>query len=105
DRLASPSDAELVQRKAVAFLKDLRDRGVKEIDAGPPERLPRSLELIAGMPIAKPEVEMWIEETGLDPLARGLKWKNEPSRAQKEKFLVVVIGGGISGVNAGVHLK
>lgn len=105
DRIANAEDVAKVQRKAVAFLKDLRDRGVTELDPGPSERLPRALELIAGTTIPARELEMWIEETGLEPLARGLKWKQEPPLATREQFLVVVIGGGISGINAAVHLK
>lgn len=105
DRIANEADVALVQRKTAEFLKGLRDKGVRELDPGPAERLPRSMALIAGAPIVERELEMWTEETGLDPLARGLKWKNEPPRARKEAFLVVVIGGGISGINAAVHLK
>ena len=105
DRIASEADIARVRRKAVDFLKDLRDRGVTELEPGPPERLPRSLELIAGTTIPQRELEMWTEETGLEPLARGLKWKKEPSPARKAQFQVVIIGGGISGINAAVHLK
>lgn len=105
DRLANEADVALVQRKATAFLKGLRDRGVIELEPGPSARLPRSLELIAGAAIPQRELEMWVEETGLDPHARGLKWKEEPARARKEQFMVAVIGGGISGINAAVHLK
>ena len=66
DRIANAEDVAKVQRKAVAFLKDLRDRGVTELDPGPSERLPRALELIAGTTIPARELEMWIEETGLE---------------------------------------
>ncbi len=105
DRLANPDDVELVRSKTVAWLKDLRDGGVRPVSAGPMERLPRSLELIAGTTIPERELPMWIEETGLDPLARGLTWKTKPTAEQLQDFFVVVIGAGISGVNAAVHLK
>ncbi|MGE0308396.1 MAG: FAD-dependent oxidoreductase, partial [Acidimicrobiia bacterium] len=105
DRIADPADVATIQRLAVEFLKHLRDNEVTEIDAGPEDRLPRSLGLIAGAPLPTDELGLWIEETGLDPLARGLQWRNEPTKARKEQFQVVVIGGGISGINAAVHLK
>jgi len=105
DRIASEDDLRLVRAQATALLRRLRDSGATEVDIGPLERLPRSLELIANAAIPQSEMEMWLEETGLDPLARGLRWKGQPTPAQKEAFQVVVIGSGISGVNAAVHLK
>lgn len=105
DRLANPADVELVQRKTIAWLKELRDTGARRVSIGPMERLPHSLELIAGTSIPERELPMWIEETGLDPLARGLTWKAQPTPEQLEGFFVVVIGAGISGINAAVHLK
>ena len=105
DRLADPADVRRVQERAVTWLKSLRDSGATTVDIGSADRLPRSLEMIAGTTIPASELPMWIEETGLDPLARGLKWKDEPPASQKESFQVVVVGAGISGLNAAVHLK
>ena len=105
DRIANSSDEATVRRLAVEFLKDLRDDGERAIDVGPSDRLPQSLGLIAGAPLPDDELGLWIEETGLDPLARGLEWKTEPPRSRKEQFQVVIVGGGISGLNAAVHLK
>ena len=105
DKLVHESDVVQVRAKAVAWLNAVRHGGAGEIDIGPMERLPKSLELIAGRAIPERELPMWIEETGLDPLARGLRWKGEPSREQKEDFFVVVVGAGLSGINAAVHLQ
>ena len=105
DRLANADDVELVRAKTIAWLKDLRDSGARRVSIGPMDRLPRSLELIAGTSIPERELPMWIEETGLDPLARGLTWKTQPTPEQLESSFVVVIGAGISGINAAVHLK
>ncbi len=105
DRLANPDDVAMVRSRAIAWLEDLRDGGARQVSVGPMDRLPRSLELIAGAPIPERELPMWIEETGLDPLARGLTWQGRPTPEQLEDFLVVVIGAGISGINAAVQLK
>jgi len=105
DRIADPSDVALVQRKAVALLKSYRDQGRVEVGPGPAERLPRSLALIAGAEIPESEREMWTEETGIDPMARGLKFKGNPTPEQLASFKVGVIGSGLSGLNAAVHLK
>jgi len=47
---------------------------------------------------------MWIEETGLDPMARGPKWKKQPTQQQLDGFAPGVIGCGLSGLN-GHHEK
>ena len=105
DRLVHEADVARVRAKALAWLKSLRDSGSGEAEFGPMERLPKSLEMIYGRAIPERELPMWIEETGLDPLARGLRWKGQPTRDQKEKFHVVVVGAGISGISAAVQLK
>jgi len=104
DKLVHESDVAKVRAKALAWLQGLRD-GSGEADLGPMSRLPRALELIYGRTIPQRELPMWLEETGIDPLARGLKWKGQPTREQKEGFLVVVVGAGISGISAAVQLK
>ena len=105
-RLAKDSDVELIRSKAVAFLKDYRDRGAGDIDLGPTERLFRSLSLIAGEEIPEAERDMWMEVTAFDPWVRGLTWKGEPPpKKAREAFTVGIIGAGLSGLNAAVHLK
>lgn len=105
DYIADPADVARLRKMAADLLKSYRDRGVKEVEIGPTERLFHSLELIAGAEIPPSEREMWLEETGLDPLARGLRWKKKPTADQLAGFKVGVIGSGLSGINAAVHLK
>ena len=105
DKLVHEADVARVRAKALAWLQGLRDSDSGEAELGPMERLPRSLEMIFGREIPARELPMWIEETGIDPLARGLQWKGQPTREQKEAFLVVVVGAGISGISAAVQLK
>lgn len=103
--LASDEDVALVQRKAADFLKSYRDAGAGPIDPGPMARLPLSLALAAGDPIPEDELGMWIEETALDPWARGLVWTEKPAAEQMANFTVAVIGAGMGGLNAAVQLK
>ena len=105
DYIADPADVARVQKMAADLLKNYRDRGAAEVDIGPLDRLPASLALIAGAELPKAELEMWVEETGIDPMARGLKWKKQPTQQQLDGFTVGVIGCGLSGLNAAVHLK
>ena len=103
--ISKDSDVALLRRKAAAFLKAYRDRGAGDIDLGSPGRLYRSLSLTAGVDLPEEEREMWLEETALDPWARGLEWPTEPTPEQRAGFKVAVIGSGLSGLNAAVMLK
>jgi 4-hydroxyacetophenone monooxygenase len=105
EMLAEESDIDLVRAKAAKFLKDYRDRGAGDIQVGPPERLRRSISLTTGLDIPESEIELWIEQLGIDPYARGIVWKEKPKPAQLEKFTVAVIGAGMGGLNAAVMLK
>jgi 4-hydroxyacetophenone monooxygenase len=98
-------DTELLRRKGAEFLKAYRDRGAGEISIGPDERLPTSLRLASTFELADDDMDLWIEELAIDPWARGLEWKNPPSPERLEAFNVVVIGGGLGGLNAAIQLK
>ena len=98
-------DTALLRRKGVEFLKAYRDRGAGEISIGPEERLPTSLRLASHFELADEDLGLWIEELALDPWARGLQWKTPPPPNQLEAFNVVVIGGGLGGLNAAIQLK
>jgi 4-hydroxyacetophenone monooxygenase len=105
NRIAKDSDVALLRRKAAAFLKTYRDQGAGDIDLGAPERLHRSLSLTAGVDLPEEERELWLEQTALDPWARGLAWPVQPTPEQRANFKVAVIGSGLSGLDAAVMLK
>ena len=48
---------------------------------------------------------LYLEELSLDPWARGLEWKTPPPPERLEAFNVIVIGGGLGGLNAAIQLK
>src|SRR5271155_50227 len=103
--VSNPSDVALIQSKAAAFLKSYRDQGAGDIPYGPPERLPRSLNLAAGTDLPASEFELWLEQLALDPWARGLLWQQPPPAQDLRKFIVAVIGAGMGGLNAAVQMK
>lgn len=103
--IGNPSDVALIRRKAAEFLKACRDAGRREIPLGPAARLQRSLGLTAGAHVPSAELEMWVEQLGLDPHVRGLAWSTPPTAEQLEGFSVLVIGAGMGGLNAAVQLK
>jgi cation diffusion facilitator CzcD-associated flavoprotein CzcO len=103
--ISDPSALAMIRSKAAAFLKFYRDQGAPDIPCGPPERLPRSLSLVAGTDIPASELEMWLEQLALDPWARGLVWQDPPPSQNSREFVVAVIGAGMGGLNAAVQLK
>jgi 4-hydroxyacetophenone monooxygenase len=95
----------LLQRKAAEFLKAYRDRGAGEISIGPEERLPVSLRLASTFELADEDMGLYLEELSLDPWARGLTWTTPPPQDRLDAFNVIVIGGGLGGLNAAIQLK
>jgi 4-hydroxyacetophenone monooxygenase len=102
---AADDGVALLQRKAAEFLKAYRDAGAAEISIGAEERLPTSLRLASSFELADEDMGLYIEELSLDPWARGLRWQTPPPQDRLEAFNVVVIGGGLGGLNAAIQLK
>ncbi|MCB2061014.1 MAG: NAD(P)/FAD-dependent oxidoreductase [Novosphingobium sp.] len=103
--VADEEDVATLRSKALDFLKAYRDGGAGEIGYGPEERLLESMALSAGEPMPEAEIPMWLEQTALDPFVRGIEWKEPPPKMKREEFLVGIIGSGLSGLDAAVHLK
>lgn len=103
-RIAGEDAVRAIRDKAARFLRQVRDTG-KPVALGDDERLMTSLGLAVGDTVPETERGMWLEQTALDPWARGLEWHAEPDAQRRENFRVAVIGTGLSGLNAAVHLK
>ena len=103
--LADPADVDRIREKAKDFLIKYRDSGAGPIDIGPLERLPASMGMAVSADIPEDEVYLWLEETGLDPWARSLEWRQTPPADRLANFTVVVVGTGLGGLNAAVQLK
>jgi 4-hydroxyacetophenone monooxygenase len=102
--LTDPDDIALLRERAAAFLKSYRDAGAGPLTIGPAGRLPRSLALAGGVPqLPDEDVELWIEELGLDPWARGLTWEQRPPE-RLARFSAIVVGAGMGGLNAAAQL-
>ena len=100
-----PEDTVMLRRKAADFLKAYRDSGAGQMDIGPLDRLPRSLALMFGDDIPAANVNLYLEEFGLDPWARSLRWQSPPDPEALKNFTVTVIGAGMGGLNAALMLK
>jgi 4-hydroxyacetophenone monooxygenase len=102
---AGDDDTALLRRKAVEFLKAYRDTGAAEISIGDEARLPTSLQLASNFELADEDMGLYVEELSLDPWARGLEWTVPPPQDRLDAFNVIVIGGGLGGLNAAIQLK
>lgn len=103
--LTDPADVALLRSKAARFLKSYRDSGAGPIGIGPADRIPHSLALAGGVDqLPEDDVELWVEELGLDPWARGLTWDEPPAPEVLEKFSAIVVGAGMGGLNAAAQL-
>ncbi len=103
-RVAGEEEIRSIRDKACRFLKHMRD-GKQPASIGDDDSLMVSLGLAVGAAVPEAERGMWLEQTALDPWARGLEWHDEPDEVRRENFRVAVIGTGLSGLNAAVHLK
>ncbi len=103
--LARPEDGAMLRSKAAALLRAHRDSSSGDLPFGPIERLRTSLGLSAGQEIPERDLDMWVEELALDPWARGLDWQTQPKPENLRDFEVLVIGAGMTGLNAAIQLK
>jgi len=104
--VAGEDHAARIRGKAEEFLKSYRDSGAGDLPIGPAARLRDSLGLAVGDQIPAEELEQWLEESAIDPWARGLAWPEPGSApAAAAGFKVAVIGAGMGGLNAAVQLK
>jgi 4-hydroxyacetophenone monooxygenase len=102
---ATADDLSRLRRAAVDLLKRYRDAGAGPIDIGPKERLPTSVRLAIGEEVPDEDLGLHLEELALDPWARSLRWEQRPDSGRLRRFSVTVIGAGLGGLNAAVHLK
>ncbi len=101
-----PEFQESLKAQAFEFLRDIRD-GKREMAEMPdPETLQRMLSIYVGEPVGDEYVPMFMEDMGfINSLETHINWANDPSPETLEKNHVVIIGAGLSGISAGIHLK
>ena len=101
--VGDPEAAEQLRRQAIDFLIEHRDRGAPPtaLDAA---RLPTSFALTAGEPVPDDELDLWFEQSALDPFARTFSWQADPNPEALAGFSVAVIGAGLGGLAAAVSL-
>jgi 4-hydroxyacetophenone monooxygenase len=103
--IVDAEDIAFLRTKAANLLRLYRDTGANTCHLGPESRLHRSMELTVGCEIREAELPMWKEQLALDPMIRGVVLREAPSEGRLRQFSVAVVGAGMGGLNAAVHLK
>ena len=95
-----------VRRRALDVIRDYRDRGSELPPPPSAETVRRMMSFVACEEIPDEYVPMMLEELELDGLdSRDFGWGDRIPADAKERFHVVVIGAGMSGILAAIRLS
>ncbi|MBS0378883.1 MAG: NAD(P)/FAD-dependent oxidoreductase [Proteobacteria bacterium] len=102
----SEADQATVRRMALKALTDYRDRGGTLPPQPSPQLVQRMMNFMVGERVGDEYVPMMLEELALDGNdSRAPRWSREVPAAVREKFHVLVIGAGMSGLLQALRLK
>ncbi len=102
----SEADQATVRRMALKALADYRNRGGTLPPQPSPELVQRMMNFMVGERVGDEYVPMMLEELALDGNdSRAPRWAREVPAAVREKFHVLVIGAGMSGLLQALRLK
>jgi 4-hydroxyacetophenone monooxygenase len=102
----SDADQATVRALALKALKDYRDRGCTLPKQPSAELVQEMMNFMVGERVGDEYVPMMLEELALDGNdSRAPRWTREVPAATREKFHVLVIGAGMSGLLQALRLK
>lgn len=102
----SEEDKATVRRQALEVIRRFRDDGCRLPPAPDHDTIHAMMSFLVAEPVPAEYVPMMLEEMELDGRdQRGFHWDEPPPREALERFHVVVIGGGMSGVLAAIRLE
>jgi len=102
----SEEDQASVRQLALQALKDYRDRGGTLPPQPSPALVQEMMNFMVGARVGDEYVPMMLEELALDGHdSRAPRWSREVPAAVREKFHVLVIGAGMSGLLQALRLK
>jgi 4-hydroxyacetophenone monooxygenase len=102
---ASDSDVEVIRSAAVEMLSELRKAGRNDIAPPSSDAFHELLELTFGHDVDPGLVDYWMEEFGIAEVPRASPPVKPSGRWANAPFTVAIIGSGMSGISAAVHLK
>ncbi len=101
----APEDQAAVRAKAVEVIAAYRDRGCVLPPPPGPELIHEMMNVLVAQEVPDEYVEMMLEELELDGSdVRDLHWIDDVPSEARERFHVVVIGAGMSGLLAAIRL-
>src|SRR5271154_6239652 len=102
----SEADQASVRRMALKALTDYRDRGCTLPPQPSPALVQEMMNFMVGERVGDEYVPMMLEELALDGNdSRAPRWSRQVPAAVREKFQVLVIGAGMSGLLQALRLK
>jgi 4-hydroxyacetophenone monooxygenase len=97
---------EELRQAVIDLLVDYADSGRPLPSAPPAELLPAMLDACTGQHVPPEYYPLVLEEMNLaDMDLKTVQWRSQPSKQTLERFEVLVIGAGFSGVGMGIKLK
>jgi len=105
-RNISPAQQDQLRDMAYDVFRDIRD-GQRDIAEAPkPEYLQRMLSVYVGEHVGSEYVPMFLEDMGFsNALETHIQWNQAPEENTLDDNHVIIIGSGLSGISAGIHLK
>lgn len=95
-----------IRERAYAYLKGLYEQQVAQpIPKLDHPSLRQTMELFGHGPLTDNQFQFGVEEAAFDNFPREVRWQNKPHQEVIDSIKVVVVGAGISGIAAGVHLQ
>lgn len=92
--------------QAFDLIRDIRDGNKNIAPPTDPETLQRMLSIYVGEPVGDEYVPMFLEDMGFEnTLEKHIKWKCKPKPETLAANHVIIIGAGLSGISAAIHLK
>ncbi len=105
-RNISPDRQRVLKEAAFQLFSDMRDG--KTVAKGMPdtETLQRMLSVYVNDNVGVEYVPMFLEDMGFtNSLEKHIQWNQSPTSSNLDENHVIIVGSGISGISAGVHLK
>jgi 4-hydroxyacetophenone monooxygenase len=104
--MISDEDKAAVRVRALEILKAYRDSGCQLPPPPSPETIHEMMSFIVGEPVPAEYVAMMLEELALDGRdARDVAWHEDVPDQAKQRFPVLVIGAGMSGLLQAIRLE
>lgn len=99
-----PEYHQMIKDKALAWVENHHGRDVVPPSPSRAEAA-RLMAIFAGQPLSENEERFGYEELALEEYPRDVQWSGGAAPANADKFDIMIVGAGISGIAAAIQLK